>query len=183
MDYFSYTKMIGCDNVSLIYKVQKGDNLYSIAKKFDTSVSDLINLNQLHNTLLSIGQVLMIPNDLSSSIGSDLCGSYQEQEDVFDTYQVKKGDSLYSIAQKYHTDMSTLMHLNNLKNSLLSVNQILKVPHQKDSFFSYQVKEQDTLYSIASNYNVTPQQLMDLNNLTTTMLEVGTILKIPKKEA
>ena len=43
------------------YTVKKGDSLYSIAKSFDTTVSEIMSFNNLSSTVLSIGQVLKIP--------------------------------------------------------------------------------------------------------------------------
>ena len=44
------------------YTVQKGDSLYSISKKFNTTPTTLMMLNNLSNTLLNIGQVLTVKN-------------------------------------------------------------------------------------------------------------------------
>ena len=66
------------------YVVQKGDSLYSIAKKFDISVNKLKEYNNLSNNLLSVGQKLLIP------IGEDT------------TYVVKNGDTLYKIAKDFN---------------------------------------------------------------------------------
>lgn len=91
------------------YTVVKGDSLYSIAKKFNTSVSEIINLNNLSNSNLSIGQVLKIPGSVSN------------------TYTVKKGDNLYSIARKFNTTVDSIKSKNNLTSNILSVGQILKI--------------------------------------------------------
>lgn len=42
------------------YVVKNGDNLYKIAEQFNTTVLQLMELNQLQNTTLSIGQILVI---------------------------------------------------------------------------------------------------------------------------
>lgn len=89
------------------YVVVKGDSLYSIAKKYGVSVSELISLNNLSNNNLSIGQVLKIPSN--------------------NTYKVVKGDTLYSIAKKYGVSVDTIKSKNNLTSNSLSVGQILKI--------------------------------------------------------
>lgn len=172
-------------NNSFQYTVQAGDNLYSIAKKFDTTISNIVTINHLDNTLLSPGQILMIPNDSNSSlehIGSDICKQDLEEiekQPIYDTYIVKQGDNLYTIAQKFHTTVARLIYINNLKNNLLSLNQELKVPHSTNNTTIYTVKEGDSLYQIASNYNVTPKQIIDLNQLSSTSLTIGQQLEIP----
>lgn len=165
------------------YVVQKGDNLYSISKKFNTTPATLMTLNHLSNTLLNIGQVLIVKKEeegIPEHIGIDLCGVYEEEvsDPVYDLYTVQKNDSLYSIAKNYQTTVANLMYLNNLNNNLLSLGQQLKVPHHATTI-DYYVKAGDTLYSIASNYNVTPKRIITVNQLDTTSLVIGQLLKIP----
>ena len=95
------------------YIVKSGDSLYKIAQIYNTTVSELINLNNLTSTTLKIGQVLSIPSSVVPS-------SVQ-------TYTVKSGDSLYKIAQKYNTTVAELRRLNNLNSDLLSIGQVLKI--------------------------------------------------------
>ena len=100
--------------VSDTYIVQKGDSLWSIANKFNMTVSELKNLNNLTNNLLSIGQVLKIPQGKTST------------ENI---YTVKKGDSLWTIANRYNTTVEKIKVLNNLTSNLLSIGQQLKIPN------------------------------------------------------
>ena len=98
------------------------------------------------------------------------------------TYTVKSGDTLYSIANKYNTNITTLKNLNNLTSNLLSIGQVIKVPSTTDgtttSTTTYTVKSGDTLYSIANKYGLTVSELKNLNNLTTNTLTIGQTLKI-----
>ena len=148
------------------YTVQRGDSLWSIAKKFGVTVNELKDVNNLSSNTLSIGQLLKIPT--------------QEQEITSDTYIVKSGDSLYSIAQKYNTTVDELKKLNNLTSNLLSIGQSLKIPTKSENnYIEYTVKKGDNLYSISRNYGLTQSELMDYNNLTSNLLSIGQILKIP----
>ena len=92
-----------------IYIVQKGDNLYSIARKYNTTVSAIQSLNNLTGTNLSLGQQLKIPSSNNTTT----------------TYIVKSGDSLYKIAQKYNTTVDSIKKKNNLKSNLISIGQKL----------------------------------------------------------
>ena len=91
------------------YKVVSGDSLYSIARKFNTSVDAIKELNNLTSNLLSIGQTLKIPTTSTTQ----------------KTYVVKSGDSLYSIAKNFNTTADKLKKLNNLSSNLLNIGQIL----------------------------------------------------------
>lgn len=151
--------------VSDTYIVQKGDNLWSIANKFNMTVSELKNLNNLTNNLLSIGQVLKIKD--SSNNGKT-------------TYTVQKGDSLWVIANKYGITTEELKSYNNLTSNLLSIGQVLKIPQGKTSTENiYKVKKGDSLWTIANRYNTTVEKIKVLNNLTSNLLSIGQHLKIP----
>ncbi len=151
--------------VSDTYIVQKGDSLWSIANKFNMTVSELKNLNNLTNNLLSIGQVLKIKD--SSNNGKT-------------TYTVQKGDSLWVIANKYGITTEELKSYNNLTSNLLSIGQVLKIPQGKTSTENiYTVKKGDSLWTIANRYNTTVEKIKVLNNLTSNLLSIGQQLKIP----
>ena len=90
----------------VIYVVKPGDNLYSIARKYDTTVSELKRLNNLTSNNLSVGQELKIPNERR-------------------IYVVKRGDSLYSIANMFNTTVSAIKSKNNLTTNNLSIGQEL----------------------------------------------------------
>ncbi len=157
------------------YIVQKGDSLYSIARKFNTTVDELKNLNNLTSDILNIGQILRIPNENLT-------------EDKTDIYVVKPGDSLYSIANKFNTTVDELKRLNNLTSNLLNVNQVLKIPSSsqnlpfEDTTTTYIVKAGDNLYSIARKFNTTVDELKRLNNLTSDILNIGQVLKVNGSE-
>ena len=147
------------------YTVKSGDTLYSIAKKYDITVDELKTTNNLTSNTLSLGQVLKIP------------GTSIEQPN---THTVSKGESLYSIANKYGTTVSELKSLNNLSTNNLSIGQVLLLPGttEESTINTYTVKSGDTLYSIASKYNLTVNKLKELNNLSSNTLSIGQTLKI-----
>ena len=97
-------------NNTSTYTVVKGDTLYGIANKYNTTVDELKSLNNLTNNTLSIGEVLKVPS--SGNV----------------TYTVKSGDTLYSIAREFGTTISAITDLNNLETTLLSVGQKLLLP-------------------------------------------------------
>ena len=100
------------------------------------------------------------------------------------TYIVKKGDSLYKIANLYNTTVDTLKSLNNLTSNNLSIGQTLILPKEEEQPTNqdeYIVERGDSLYSIANKLGTTVNELIEYNNLPTTILTIGQILKIPKK--
>ncbi len=144
------------------YTVQKGDSLYSIAKKYGISVDELKKANGLTTNNLSLGQKLVIP-EVKGEIG----------------YVVKAGDSLYNIAKKYGISVDELKKTNGLTTNTLTVGQELVIPETSKSR-TYTVKSGDSLYSIADKFGVSVSNLKKVNNLTSNLLSIGQILVIPK---
>ena len=149
-----------------IYIVQKGDSLWSIANKFNTSVDKLKQLNNLTSNVLSIGQEIIIV----------------ESENIpTKTYTVQKGDSLWSIANKFNTTINDLRRLNNLTSDTLTIGQQLQIPTSEEipSTITYTVQKGDSLWNIANKYNTTVNEIISLNNLTSNTLQIGQQLLIP----
>ena len=211
LNYIGYMDVIN-DN---IYIVKKGDSLYSIAQKYNTTVEELKRINNLDSNQLVIGQQLIIPtledieenyyivkagdnlysiankynisvNELKSinNLVSDnlyigqkiLLVSNESMND--DNYIVKVGDTLYSIAKRYNIPVIDLINANNINDNIIVVGQELIIPNNIDNNEIYIVEAGDTLYSIARRYNTTIKDIMDKNNLTSNILSIGQELKI-----
>jgi len=92
-------------------------------------------------------------------------------------YIVKKGDSLWSISNKYGITVNDLKQYNNLNTNLISVGQILKIPKISNDY--YIVKKGDSLYSISKKFNTSVNDIKSLNNLTSNILSINQKLLIP----
>lgn len=149
------------------YVVKKGDSLWAIASKYNTTVDSIKNLNNLSSNNLSIGQVLKIPNaNINNNTSNQI------------TYIVKKGDSLWLIANKYDTTVDKIKSTNNLSSNNLSIGQLLIIP-STSNFQNYTVKKGDSLWLIASRYNTTVDNIKKLNNLSSNNLSIGQQLLLP----
>ena len=153
------------DNSGNTYTVKLGDSLWSIANKYNTTGNELKSLNNLSSDVLQIGQILNIPSN-SVSVGN--------------TYTVKSGDSLWSIANKYNTTVSNLKSLNNLSSDVLQIGQVLNVPSNSVSMGNtYTVKSGDSLWNVANRYGISVAELKSLNNLSSDVLQIGQVLNVP----
>ena len=164
-----------------IYTVKSGDSLWSIAKKYDTTVTELKRINNLTSNTLQIGQQLKIPGIEETPQTPTITPS----ED-YTIYTVKSGDNLYAISKKYNLTMDELIKYNNLKSTLLSIGQQLKIPNKQTSnnqttskYIEYTVKKGDNLYSIGRQYGISQDEIMKYNGLTSNLLSIGQILRIP----
>lgn len=166
------------------YIVQKGDTLYSIATRYNMTVQELKNLNNLTTDILSVGQRLLIRETTPSQV-----------------YTVVSGDTLYAIANKYNTTVQEIKDLNNLTTNTLSIGQQLLIPtistpetpnepeipnyppeeETPTETQIYIVKKGDSLWLIAKNNNTTVDELIKLNNLSSINLQIGDQLLIPKQ--
>ena len=168
LDYKNIPYTPPTETTTTNYTVQKGDTLYALAKKYNTTPTQLKNLNNLTTDTLSIGQILKIPNSTRN------------------TYTVQKGDTLYQIANQNNTTVQAIKELNNLKSNTLTIGQILQLPVTEiikvPTTTDYSVQKGDTLYSIAQKYNTTVEKIKNLNNLNTNTLSIGQVLKIPITE-
>lgn len=157
-------------NMEGYYIVKKGDSLWSIASKNNTTVDNIKKLNNLSSNNLSIEQVLKLSYDA-------------EKEDIKESniYTVKKGDSLWLIANKYGTTVDELKNANDLKSNTLSIGQTLIIPKKKENTnkISYVVKKGDSLWLIANKYDTTVEKIKSTNNLKSNTLSIGQVLVIP----
>lgn len=151
------------------YVVRSGDTLWLLARRFGTTVDAIKKLNGLSGDELSIGQVLKIPTAQSSD------GSYFE-------YVVRSGDTLWLLAQRYNTTVDAIRNLNGLPNDNLSIGQILKIPSAGATpapYFEYTVRPGDTLWQLAQRFGTTVDAIKGLSGLTSNMLNIGQVLRIP----
>ena len=159
----------GATEIGDTYTVQRGDTLYSIANRYNITVNELKNVNNLTSDNLAVGQILNLP--------------MKQEQNEYITYVVQNGDSLYSIANKYNVGIAELIDYNALPTTVLSVGETIKIPTEnvKLNENTYIVKRGDTLYRIANLYNIPVNDLINANNLDSNILTIGQELIIPIK--
>lgn len=150
--YANKTDSIGVKSkdgkIFIIHEVEKGDGLYSISKKYNVSLIDLIKENPGADDLIKIGQKLIIPTNrkalgnesgvitdyyvkTSSSKTTNATGNKNEVGTFAIKHSVQKGESLYSISKKYQTTVGEIVALNNLTSNEIQEGQILLIPSKK----------------------------------------------------
>lgn len=155
------------------YTVQWGDTLYSLARRFNTTVEALVALNGLQNpNFIRVGQVLKIVGTPTSP------GTTTE-------YIVQPGDTLFSIARRYNTTVEAISRANGIVNPwYIRVGQKLVISQGSTpttpSGSTYVVQPGDTLYSIAARFGKNVWDIIAANNLPDPYwIWVGQVLTIP----
>lgn len=162
------------------YKVQSGDSLSLIAKRFNVPVNSIKTVNGLTSDTIFIGQVLNLP---------------------YFTYTVVSGDSLSVIAKRFNTTIESIRSFNQLTSDMIFIGQKIKIPNSSiptntvtptpapvpaapvennESTGTYTVVAGDSLFLIANKLNTTVATIKTLNNLSTDMIFVGQVLKVPQ---
>lgn len=131
------------------YTVKKGDSMYTIAKKYNTTVSELTDINMLTSTVIYPGQVLLVPK--KQNVATDY---------YFDTYTTKAFDTIEGIASKYGIDPVTIGLYNDFGTLQIVPDQTLKIPLTS----VYVVKNGDTVDTILNNTKRTADQLLKSNS-------------------
>jgi LysM repeat protein len=140
---------MGCDFFMFDrYKIEKGESLETIAKKFNTTsdvLKDINNLYYLDN--FREGTDIIVPKNA---------------EKYYDYYLIEKGDSLYKIGQKYNINPELLASLNGLDmKDYIYPNQQILIP--KAGYSYYITKEGDTINTVSSMFNITNDRLVNQN--------------------
>ncbi len=176
--------------IELIHIVEKGQTIYSISKQHGCTPGQICEWNNLDNNNLSIGQMLKINTTIAEipQQPEEKVRSIKTAKPI--THIVKKGETLFSIAQQYYCSVMEITEWNNLTSEALSIGQKLLVCNPSDQAKTastpkasskptfYTVKKGDNLGEIADKYNISVANLKKLNHLSSTKIKAGQKLQV-----
>ncbi len=129
------------------YIVKQNEQLSDIAGKFGISVEDILKVNNYNLTNLKPGDKINVPTRVNEN---------------FDSYVVKKGDTLYKIASIHNVDVNTLAEVNGIKTyDYLYPDQILIIPRSNVEVYVTQLG--DTLDTVAIKLGSSKETLIEEN--------------------
>jgi LysM repeat protein/ABC-type branched-subunit amino acid transport system substrate-binding protein len=176
----------------ILYKVQAGETLYSIAKRYNVEIQKLIEINAgLANGLRS-GEVLKIPDN--APVLSESKGKSDNKPSHFISHQVQRKETLYSISRKYGISIETLLEFNPGVTGLRK-GDTLQIPQWKSGKVTPEPEKQsgeggpgkvathivskgETLYAISKKYGVSAHSILE-SNPEARMIKPGMRLIIP----
>ncbi len=165
----------------IVHTVQRGESLWSIARRYNVHVSDLITWNGLStNATLQIGQKIQIVSNSTTGTG----GYTQNRTRV--VYSVKKGDTLGKIARAYDVTVEAIQRWNSKSDTRLQIGDKLTIYTDKVVAVSggtqrsvdHKVKSGETLSGIAEKYHTSVSAIKLENNLSSDRISAGQILRI-----
>lgn len=132
--------------------------------------------------------IFYIPLEKANLINNDKDIFLQENKINWITHKIKRGDSLWELANKYDTRVEIIKKINFLDSDLLTLNDNLLIPlsqSENNNFIPFEVhvvSEGDSLWSIATRYKLTPKTIARNNNIEiSSILRIGQQLNIGNK--
>ena len=169
------------------HTVVSGESVYSIAKKYDVSESDIYELNpKSKGALLQLKTVLLIPNKKTKSKSNKEVSS---SKNATETHIVESGESLYKIAKKYDISLEKLKELNpDIKPESIQIGDKIVVSAKKEKEAPKENKPKETKTVVAEVANPVNPVNMDANlctdelgNKVHTVTKGETLYRLSKK--
>ena len=171
------------------YRVRKGDTLVKVAQRYGMTATELRELNNLKTQTLKPGQEILLRGNSSTMALASIATETTKEKTTTSSkplsnkiHTVAKGETLWSIAQRYSVDPTVLASTNGIRKNAIQTGQKLKIPGSVPASSSaksherltYTVRSGDTLTAIAGQFKVSVKQLMSWNQLrSSTAIKVG----------
>jgi len=181
------------DNKEFYYHiVAKGETAYSLSKLYETSLELLYENNPDAIYGLRLGEPLLIPIVSEKTVSKPTVNK-KEDEELYIFHHVKKGETYYSIGQKYQVAVAAIRAANPTLTDILPENISLRIPHDQKTLSNIKAQQQipevgetvyivrvgETLQSIAKTLNTTTAELIKANPNILQGLTDGDAINIP----
>jgi len=207
LSLFTESKKPETKKPAVKHKVQSGQTLWSIARRYNIKVAELKQWNQLGNKSIKIGQKLILSAPiieplivatvktvekpiLAVSQSNEVTPIVEEKKKLILTHKVQNGETLWRIARRYNIKVTKIQQWNKLQGKTVRVGQQLLVSEPPTpvqtvtlpTIVKHKVKKGESLWIIAQRYKTTVTQLKQLNRLENKSVFIGQSLLIASKE-
>jgi membrane-bound lytic murein transglycosylase D len=163
------------------HTVRSGETLFKIAVKYGVDVSQLKSWNGLKSDTIFVGQKLKVSSGSGSSGSATASAKAAAPSGTKTSYTVQKGDTLSAIADKHGVTLSQVQKWNGISNpSDIQAGQKLVIYTAAPQWEKYTVKSGDSLGAIATRYGCTVAQIKEWNDLSSSVIHPGQVLKIAR---
>ncbi len=171
----------------IYHRIRRGENLYSIAKRYGVYVNDLRDWNDISGNRIYAGQKLKIYTS-GTTVADNTSASSRAS---LYRYKVRRGDTISELAERFNVSSSQIRAWNSLSSNTIFFGQTLKI-YSRESAASlgdnttkssanvnyYKIKPGDTIGEIAELYRVTASSIRRWNGLRSNKIMAGKTLKI-----
>ncbi len=163
-----------------VHKVESGESLFAIARKYDTSVEKLREANpQLKSDNLQLGELLTLPNGVKRQVEEKLSKAEKtkiiRQQDKLQQHVVASGESFYVIAKKYNISVADLKKANpQIENDKLDVKDVIFIPGTENAVVDKEKAKVGKKKTIENDKteNVADVAFVDANDIASVIHEV-----------
>jgi len=168
----------------VVHQVGEKETLYSLSRRYGTTVQDILAQNPTADAGLEIGQILKIPY-----VGKPKAPAAVKTADGI-VHRVAAKETLFSIARHYNVSVDDIKAWNNLKDGSLSIGQEILIKQKVESppavaapavptaAKTHTVAPKETLFSIAKMYGMSVSQLKEWNGIPTDEVRIGQVLTV-----
>ncbi len=174
------------------HEVQPGETLFSISRKYGIAESEILFLNPGARKL-TVGSTIYLPAEKVTEVQRDEPTAKAEPPGNYFEHIIESGETLWAISRKFNVSEEELKNINPVLRTAFPAGVVIKIPVQEesaveakpvneDAFIKHTVRKGETLYSLASKYNLNIPEIEEYNPvLRTRNLIAGETLLIPKK--
>jgi LysM repeat protein len=170
----------------ILHRIEANETLYSLSRKYKVSVDEIKKYNPDAAQGIKLGQILKVPSAIPVTNASTTV-------EPLKTHTVQAGESLYGIAKKHNVSVDEIKAANPGISSSVQVGQVLTIPAKGGAkagtqtpniavapkeTIEHKVVSGETFYSIAKKYNLSVEDIKNVNPGITALKE-GQILKVP----
>lgn len=165
------------------HQVKAGDTLFKLSQQYGISIDKLKSINNLSSDTIFVGQILKVKETVVPK---------PKEEASAETYTVKAGDSLWSIATKFGISVDALKKANQLTSDTIYAGQVLKLKADTTvqtptdpqgnsvSYITYTIKSGDNMWELGNRYGIPMAELLQVNKMTVdSPLSIGQKILIP----